>query len=580
LLEKNDIGWAWWPLKKIGSVVDPLTVKRTAEYDNLLNYWRGNSTKPTQEAATNALMQIAENLKIENNVYNKDVIDAMFRQVQTNETVPFMNHIIPGVVHAVDYDLGRSQHAYYDTDSADYHVSGGSFTAWNSGNTYRNDGVDIEKLFDGDADSKGYSVGWTKDGEWLQYTVVSDSSAAYNITMRYSRSGKVKISVNGVDRSAIVTLPQSATWANVVFNDVVIGRGKQIIRVHFVKGDANFSYLKFVLSKKTSEVGFNILSGETGSNGTEVRLAFSKNYDVSTLSAAGFSVTINGVAADIVSVNAANNQSSVAIKLNKSFSDADVIKVSYSGDAVKSTDGTSLATFTDFEIANTLPVHVLLPATIEAENFVTNQGLVAETCSDTGGGTDLGYTNAGDYLDYLINVQSSGTFGIEARIASGGSAGKLQFQQVDKATGNTISTTTLDIPVTGGWQTWQSVFGSIHFNQGTYIMRVKVAQPEFNMNWFKFTVQLVDGVDKKKVNTISIYPNPANGAVRIELPESAYRLENAVSVRQSDGKIVRKISHVTFDELQHFSTEGLPSGIYLVEFESKAGRTISKLVVK
>jgi aryl-phospho-beta-D-glucosidase BglC (GH1 family) len=39
LLEANGIGWAWWPMKKVGSIVNPLTVVKTPEYDNLLKYW-------------------------------------------------------------------------------------------------------------------------------------------------------------------------------------------------------------------------------------------------------------------------------------------------------------------------------------------------------------------------------------------------------------------------------------------------------------------------------------------------------------------------------------------------------------
>ena len=45
---------------------------------------------------------------------------------------------------APDYDLGRAGVAYVDEVDATYHVSNGSFTAWNNGWTGRNDGVDIE----------------------------------------------------------------------------------------------------------------------------------------------------------------------------------------------------------------------------------------------------------------------------------------------------------------------------------------------------------------------------------------------------------------------------------------------------
>ncbi|HNW52677.1 MAG TPA: cellulase family glycosylhydrolase, partial [Bacteroidales bacterium] len=64
LVENNGIGWAWWPLKKIGSVVNPLTIVKTNDYQVLLNYWNNGGTAPSVSFAVNALMQIAENLKI------------------------------------------------------------------------------------------------------------------------------------------------------------------------------------------------------------------------------------------------------------------------------------------------------------------------------------------------------------------------------------------------------------------------------------------------------------------------------------------------------------------------------------
>jgi len=107
LAEANGIGWAWWPLKKINSVVNPLTIVQTANLQTLLNYWNKRRKAPSSDYAFNALMQMAENAKIKNCIYRKDVIDAMFRQVSDSTTIPFSSHAVPGVIFASDYDLGR-----------------------------------------------------------------------------------------------------------------------------------------------------------------------------------------------------------------------------------------------------------------------------------------------------------------------------------------------------------------------------------------------------------------------------------------------------------------------------------------
>jgi endoglucanase len=258
LLEDNKIGYAWWPMKKIGSVVNPTSVKLNDGYQTLLRYWKGEPgvSKPSVADANAALTQLTEDLKIENNNIHRDVIDAMFRQITSTETKPFKKHHIPGVIQACDYDLGRHNKAYYDVDSATYHVNTGTYTAWNTGWAYRNDGVDIQKSSDTDPTSNGFNIGWTNDKEWLQYTVTVDTSAAYTVKVRYAvanSTSRIRLSVNGKDITEAINLPSTgsnSTWSTFTIPDVILEKGTQKIRLHFDKGGANVGYLAFETSKK------------------------------------------------------------------------------------------------------------------------------------------------------------------------------------------------------------------------------------------------------------------------------------------------------------------------------------------
>lgn len=78
LMEKHNIGWAWWPLKKVGSERNPLTIKLPEGYDVLQEYWRTGENKPSEEFAIKVLFQLTENVKAHNCVYNSDVIEALF----------------------------------------------------------------------------------------------------------------------------------------------------------------------------------------------------------------------------------------------------------------------------------------------------------------------------------------------------------------------------------------------------------------------------------------------------------------------------------------------------------------------
>ena len=149
LLDKHNIGYAFWPMKKIDNIAGIANVKITPEYQKLLDYWTNGGEKPSKEFAEKTLMQIAENYKLKNTEIKHDVLDAMFRQTKENSTKPFKNHTIPGKINAFEYDLGKIGSAYQDKDFINLWVSDPEKRSdWNSGNQLRNDGVDIYKSKD------------------------------------------------------------------------------------------------------------------------------------------------------------------------------------------------------------------------------------------------------------------------------------------------------------------------------------------------------------------------------------------------------------------------------------------------
>ena len=163
IMESEGVGWAWWPLKKVETINAPLSITKNPGYQNLLNYWSGNASAPSVSNATAALMQLTADLKAENCTYNRGVIDAMFRQVYDPTALPWKEHNIPGVVHASEYDMGPLGVAYYDTESMQLNPP----PAWNSGWTYRNDGVDVQSFTDF-VNSNGYCVGFVDTDDWMQ----------------------------------------------------------------------------------------------------------------------------------------------------------------------------------------------------------------------------------------------------------------------------------------------------------------------------------------------------------------------------------------------------------------------------
>ena len=78
LFEDNNIGWAWWTIKKVDSESGLMNIAMPEGYQQIIDYWKGEGPKPAADDAYKTLMQLAENIRIENCTVNYDVLDALF----------------------------------------------------------------------------------------------------------------------------------------------------------------------------------------------------------------------------------------------------------------------------------------------------------------------------------------------------------------------------------------------------------------------------------------------------------------------------------------------------------------------
>jgi len=248
LLEKNNIGWSWWPLKKLG-FNNPLQIRSNPNYDQVLRYWNGKGNKPGESNAYSGLMELARYTNISTNILHKDVVDAMIRQPFTSETKPFAAQILNDnlEIKAVNYDLGQNGFAYYDKDTANYHISTGKRSSGNKGGSYRNDGVDIRKSAE---DYEHYFVSDFEDAEWLQYSFNVASSGKYTIRLKVaSDKDDAKVSVMGGNKYlakgiAVPNTGNAEKWQIVEIKNINLNKGKNQLRIAAEKGGFNFSSIE------------------------------------------------------------------------------------------------------------------------------------------------------------------------------------------------------------------------------------------------------------------------------------------------------------------------------------------------
>ena len=250
LFTKNNIGWSWWPLKKIG-INNPAEIVSNPDYDLLVNFLNGKGEKPEAAVAYRGLMKLAAASRIENTVIHRDVTDAMIRQPFSSQTLPFKNNTVRNntVISAVDYDLGISGAAYSDKDSADYHVATGKTTPGNSGHQYRNDGVDIIK---DPNHADHYIIDHIESGEWLQYTIDVEHSGTYTLNLALSAEqtgGSMSITLNGKLAAKDITILSTGGLTNfkqTAIKDLKLEKGKQVLRVYASTGGFNFKSMQFI----------------------------------------------------------------------------------------------------------------------------------------------------------------------------------------------------------------------------------------------------------------------------------------------------------------------------------------------
>ena len=574
LFEENYIGWAFWPWKKLESISAPYAIPTNSNYQSLINYFRGESSAPSIENAVSGLMQLAEDSHISNNRFQKDVVDAMIRQVNSNETLPFIDqNTIPGVLYASDYDLGVMNYAYSDSDYATYHINTDNFQAWNQGWQYRNDGVDIENS--SDTDGNGYQVGFTSEDEWLIFTVEIQESGFYNMVTRYAStsSGIFSMQLDGIPIADNIILYNTGSYSNFVnklTQGIFLPQGTFKLKMKMVTGGYNLSTVNFDISDEIPE--FSIEYAEAQEDLSTILLLLNQPLDTDqVIDASHFGVFVNSEEVSISDIEISEeNPQVIYISIDDEYNFLDDISVSfYQESELESIFSEFLIPFSQFPVYNNVSERIIIPGLVEAEDYIYQEGLSTEETTDINGGLNIGYTDAGDFADYLVLVTETGDYDINFRAASENQSGSILLQLIDGS--NIQNLTQISLPITGGWQTWETVSANTNLTEGSYKLRLKVVQSGFNLNWieFDFTGNSM-GLDDNEMKVLRLFPNPVDEILTIYSEYETFTIE----IFDIIGKKIFEAENLNSINVRHFE-----EGIYLLNISSGNYKQ-SKLFIK
>jgi hypothetical protein len=120
------------------------------------------------------------------------------------------------------------------------------------------------------------------------------------------------------------------------------------------------------------------------------------------------------------------------------------------------------------------------------EDAVDIVSLDGSTCSDEPcSGYAVGYTQAGEWLEYSINVESDAEFAIVANLATASETSGFQLFVDDKAVTDSITIPQIDTT----WNVYKEVdLDTVKLEKGEHILRVMITGAYVNVDWIVFAL--------------------------------------------------------------------------------------------
>jgi hypothetical protein len=198
---------------------------------------------------------------------------------------------------------------------------------------------------------------------------------------------------------------------------------------------------------------------------------------------------------------------------------------------------------------------------IEAEEYTGMMGLQTESTSDDGGGLNLGYVDADDWVTYDIDISYEGEYLVVFRHA--GYAGDFDVS-IDG-----VFLKHITLPATSDWQDWTSDTAQLGLREGQHEMKFIFHATGLNLNWMQFDWYSELQVSALPENSapmpgqdaVYVYPVPAGQVLFV-----GTKWEQGITgirLTSLDGKTVmsREFHSTVFEQ---FDVSGIDKGMYIL----------------
>jgi aryl-phospho-beta-D-glucosidase BglC (GH1 family) len=218
--EENDVGWAFWPWKKMEAKNAPYSFRRPEGWDSISAFSRGGP-KPSADTARKAFDELLANIPLDRCDYHPGVVNALFRRAPARIEAENFGHRGSGISYSVTNQALRSK--FFRLDQP----------------------VTIIAPESQRSRSGQYIV--LSAAEWTGYTIGSDSVRAYQIKARVRGEGSLaeaKLLVNGQSLNVRVS---TTDWADLDLGTISFKQGSNQLKWVVTRGKIDLDWISVEL---------------------------------------------------------------------------------------------------------------------------------------------------------------------------------------------------------------------------------------------------------------------------------------------------------------------------------------------
>ncbi|WP_080056163.1 carbohydrate-binding protein [Spirosoma aerolatum] len=355
-------------------------------------------------------------------------------------------------------------------------------------------------------DGGGQNIGNMDDGDWMDYPVSVPQTGVYSFRFRVANGwvDDAKFELRKADGTVLksVNVPRTGglqSWQTIGAT-VHLTAGSQTLRVYIVRGSWNFNWFEASGSRnlpgkieaESFDVASDVRPETTTDEGGGQNLGYIDDgdwmdYNVNVASAGEYTFQFrvaNSYGNGVIFIKTEDGTTLGSVNVPRTYGWQNWVTISTTVNL--SAGSQVLRIYTNpgtwnFNWFNVIRNGNSIPGHLEAEDYTAMQGVLTETTADATGALNVNNIDDGDWMDYAVSVDHDGVYSFRFRVANGwGDGAKFELRKAD---GTVLKS--VDVPRTGGLQSWQTISATVRLTAGSQTLRLYVVKGNWNLNWFE-----------------------------------------------------------------------------------------------